>query len=58
MKTPKTYRLSPATIHALKQLKTWHQYEAITETDIVESAILSAYAEELAIRKSQNKAGD
>jgi len=58
MKTPKTYRLSPATIRALEQLKDWHQYEAITETDLVESAILSAYAEELAYHKAKNKAGD
>lgn len=56
MKTPKTYRLSPATICALKQLKNWHKHEALTETDLVESAILSAYTEELAYHKAKNKA--
>ena len=53
MKTPKTYRFSPSTVKALDWLKSLPKHELFTETDIVEHAIMSLYANELAIEKSK-----
>lgn len=53
MKTPKTYRFTPSTIKALEWLKALPRHDNFTETDIVEHAIMSLYANELAIEKNR-----
>lgn len=53
MKTTKSYRLGPSTIKALDWLKSLERHKMFTETDIIEHAIMSLYANELAIEKSR-----